>query len=63
MNWLGLLQWVATVLLPISLVAALWLAYTENRRAATAERVVQQIADAIRYAADRANNSKEDTHD
>ena len=64
MNWLGLLQWVATVLLPISLVAALWLAYTENRRAATAERAVQQIADAIRYATKRANNStKEDTHD
>lgn len=56
MNWLGLLQWVATVLLPISLVAALWLAYTENRRAATAERAVQQIADAIRYAADRAQD-------
>lgn len=27
------------------------------------DRAVQQIADAIRYAADRANNSKEDTHE
>ena len=42
--------------MPISLVAALWLAYTENRRAATAERAVQQIADAIRYAAKRAQD-------
>ena len=56
MNWLGILQWVGTTLMPISLLAALWLAYTENRRAATAERAVQQIADAIRYAAQRAQD-------
>ena len=67
MNWLGILQWVATVLLPLCLSVALWLALITIRglreRAATAERAVQQIADAIRYAADRANNSKEDTHE
>ena len=67
MNWLGLLQWMATVLLPLCLSVALWLALIEIRglreRAATAERAVQQIADAIRYAAKRATNSKEDTHD
>lgn len=34
-----------------------------RERAAASERAVQQIADAIRYAADRAANSKEDTHD
>ena len=66
MMWLGLLQWVATVLLPLCLSVALWLALIQIRgvreRAASAERAVQQIADAIRYAADRANNSKEDTH-
>ena len=64
--WLGLLQWVATVLLPLCLSVALWFALIEIRglreRAETAEKAVQQIADAIRYAADRANNSKEDTH-
>ena len=67
MNWLGLLQWVVTVLLPLCLSVALWLALIQIRglreRAETAERAVQQIADAIRYAADRANNSKEDTHE
>ena len=46
----------------------MWCALIQIRglreRAETAERAVQQIADAIRYAADRANNStKEDTHD
>lgn len=68
MMWLGLLQWVVTVLLPLCLSVALWLALIQIRglreRAETAEKAVQQIADAIRYAADRANNStKEDTHD
>ena len=57
MNWLGILQWVATVLLPLCLTVALWLALIQIRglreRAETAERAVQQIADAIRYAADR----------
>ena len=68
MNWLGVLQWVVNVLLPLCLSVALWLALIQIRglreRAETAERAVQQIADAIRYAADRANNStKEDTRD
>lgn len=58
MNWLGLLQWVATVLLPLCLSVALWCALIEIRglreRAAASERAVQQIADAIRYAAKRA---------
>lgn len=68
MNWLGLLQWAVTVLLPLCLSVALWLALIQIRglreRAAASERAVQQIADAIRYAAKRANNStKEDTHD
>jgi hypothetical protein len=67
-NWLGLLQWVATVLLPLCLSVALWLALIQIRglreRAETAERAVQQIADAIRYAAKRYNNStKEDDRD
>ena len=66
--WLGLLQWVATVLLPLCLSVALWLALIQIRglreRAETAERAVQQIADAIRYAAKRSNNStKENTND
>lgn len=67
MNWLGVLQWVVNVLLPLCLSVALWIALIQIRglreRAETAEKAVQQIADAIRYAADRANNSKEDTHD
>lgn len=67
MNWLGLLQWAVTTLLPLCLSVALWLALIQIRglreRAETAERAVQQIADAIRYAAKRATNSKEDTHD
>lgn len=67
MNWLGVLQWVVNVLPPLCLSVALWLALIQIRglreRAETAERAVQQIADAIRYAADRANNSKEDTHE
>lgn len=60
MMWLGLLQWVVTVLLPLCLSVALWLALIQIRglreRAETAERAVQQIADAIRYAADRAQD-------
>lgn len=68
MNWLGLLQWVATVLLPLCLSVVLWLALITIRglreRAETVERAVQQIADAIRYAAKRATNStKENTHE
>ena len=68
MNWLGILQWVVTTLLPLCLSVALWLALIQIRglreRAETAERAVQQIADAIRYAAKRANNStKEDGRD
>lgn len=65
--WLGLLQWVVTVLLPLCLSVALWLALIQIRglreRAETAERAVQQIADAIRYAADRANSTKETGRD
>lgn len=68
MSWIGLLQWAVTVLLPLCLGVALWFALIEIRglreRAAASEKAVQQIADAIRYAAKRANNStKEDTHD
>ena len=67
MNWLGLLQWAVTTLLPLCLSVALWLALITIRglreRAETAERAVQEIADAIRYAAKRATNSKEDTHE
>lgn len=57
MSWLGLLQWAVTTLLPLCLSVALWLALIQIRglreRAETAERDVQQIADAIRYAAKR----------
>lgn len=64
MSWLGILQWVVTTLLPLCLSVALWLALIQIRglreRAETAERAVQQIADAIRYAAKRANSTKED---
>lgn len=60
MNWLGLLQWVVTVLLPLCLSVALWLALIEIRglreRAAASEWAVQQITDAIRDAAQRAQN-------
>lgn len=58
MNWIGILQWAVTTLLPLCLSVALWFALIEIRglreRAAASERAVQQIADAIRYAADRA---------
>ena len=62
------IHWILTGLEPLCLSVALWLALIEIRglreRAETAERAVQQIADAIRYAAKRSNNStKEDTND
>lgn len=68
MMWLGVLQWVVTVLLPLCLSVALWLALIQIRglreRAETAERAVQQIADAIRYAAKLASSStNEDSRD
>ena len=60
MNWLGLLQRAATVLLPLCLSVTLWLALIQIRglreRAETTERAFQQIADAIRYAAKRAQD-------
>jgi hypothetical protein len=61
------IHWILTGLAPLCLSVAMWLALIQIRglreRAETAERAVQQIADAIRYAADRAANSKEDTHE
>ena len=61
------IHWILTGLVPLCLSVALWFALIEIRglreRAAASERAVQQIADAIRYAADRAANSKEDAHD
>ena len=52
------IHWILTVLLPLCLSVALWFALIEIRglreRAAASERAVKQIADAIRYAADRA---------
>lgn len=62
------IHWILTGLAPLCLSIALWLALIEIRglreRAETAERDVQQIADAIRYAAKRATNStKENTND
>lgn len=62
------IHWILTGLAPLCLSVALWLALIQIRglreRAETAERAVQQIADAIRYAAKRATNStKENTHD
>lgn len=61
------IHWILTGLAPLCLSVAMWCALIQIRglreRAETAERAVQQIADAIRYAADRANNStKEDTN-
>lgn len=57
MNWLGVLQWVVNVLLPLCLSVAMWLALIQIRglreRAETAERAVQQIA----------GSTKEDTHE
>lgn len=59
------IHWILTGLAPLCLSIALWLALIEIRglreRAETAERAVQQIADAIRYAAKRANNSTKGT--
>lgn len=62
------IHWILTGLAPLCMSIAMWFALIEIRglreRAETAERAVQEIADAIRYAAKRANNSmKEDTHD
>lgn len=61
------IHWILTGLAPLCLSVAMWCALIQIRglreRAETAERAVQQIADAIRYAAKRAANSKEDTHD
>lgn len=62
------IHWILTGLAPLCLSIALWLALIQIRglreRAETAERAVQQIADAIRYAAKRSNNStKENTND
>ena len=61
------IHWILTGLAPLCLSVAMWCALIHIRglreRAETAERAVQQIADAIRYAADRAANSKEDTRD
>jgi len=61
------IHWILTGLVPLCMSIAMWFALIEIRglreRAETAERAVQQIADAIRYAAKRATNSKEDTHD
>ena len=62
------IHWILTGLAPLCLSVAMWCALIQIRglreRAATAERAVQQIADAIRYAAKQANNStKEDSRD
>lgn len=52
------IHWILTGLAPLCMSIALWFALIEIRglreRAAASERAVQQIADAIRYAADRA---------
>lgn len=54
------IHWILTGLVPLCMSVAMWLALIEIRglreRAATAERAVQEIADAIRYAADRAQD-------
>jgi hypothetical protein len=59
------IYWILTGLLPLCLSVALWFALITIRglreRAETAERAVQQIADAIRYAAERANSSTKET--
>ena len=61
------IHWILTGLAPLCLSVAMWCALIQIRglreRAETAERAVQQIADAIRYAAKRAANSKEDSRD
>lgn len=61
------IQWILTGLAPLCLSIAMWFALIEIRglreRAAASERAVQEIADAIRYAAKRAANSKEDSHE
>lgn len=54
------IHWILTGLVPLCLSVAMWFALIEikglRERAATAERAVQEIADAIRYAADRAQD-------
>ncbi|MFC2267781.1 MAG: hypothetical protein ACFNKK_08370 [Peptidiphaga sp.] len=54
------IHWILTGLVPLCLSVALWLALITIRglreRAETAERAVQEIADAIRYAAKRAQD-------
>lgn len=54
------IHWILTSLAPLCLSVALWLALIQIRglceRAETAERAVQEIADAIRYAAKRAQD-------
>ncbi len=54
------IHWILTGLVPLCMSVAMWLALIEikglRERAATAERAVQEIADAIRYAADRAQD-------
>ena len=61
------IQWILVGLAPLCMSIAMWFALIEIRglreRAETAEKAVQEIADAIRYAAKRAANSKEDTHE
>ena len=56
------IHWILTGLLPLCLSIALWFAVVEIRglreRAAASERAAQQIADAIRYAADRAKEKE-----
>lgn len=60
------IHWILTGLVPLCLSIAMWFALIEIRglreRAAASERAVKQIADAIRYAADRAKE-KENHHD
>lgn len=54
------IHWILTGLVPLCMSVAMWLALIEikglRERAATAERAVEEIADAIRYAADRAQD-------
>ena len=54
------IHWILTGLVPLCLSVALWFALIEIRglreRAAASERAVQQITDAIRYAAQRAQD-------
>ena len=60
------IHWILTGLVPLCMSVAMWFALIEIRglreRAAASERAVKQIADAIRYAAKRAQE-KENHHD